>query len=83
MKTLLLAAAAAAFVALSPAGASAAPINATPIAAAQDAGVTQVHWRGGHRHGGWNRGYHRNYGWQRHHHRHYGWAQPRFRAYYY
>ncbi len=82
MKTLLLAAAAAAFVALSPVGASAAPINATPIAAAQDAGVTQVHWRGGHRHG-WHRGHHRHHGWYRHHHRHYGWAHPRFRAYYY
>ena len=84
MKTLFLAAAAAAFVALSPVGASAAPINATPLAAAEDAGVTLAHyWGGGGRGYGWNRGYQRNYGWQRHHHRHHGWAQPRFRAYYY
>lgn len=87
MKTLILAAAAAATLALSPLGASAAPLNPAPIAAQDDAGVVQTHYWGGRGYGngwGYGRGYHR--GWYRHHHRHYGYGYgyaPRFRSYYY
>lgn len=84
LKGLALAAAAAGFVALAPVGATAAPLNPAPITAQDDAGVTQVHWRGHHRHGGWHRWHrHRHHHWHhRHHHRHYGYY-PRFRSYYY
>lgn len=85
LKGLALAAAAAGFVALAPVGASAAPINPTPLAAQDDAGVTQVHWYGHRRHGGWHRWHrhrHHHYWHRPYHHRHYGFY-PRFRSYYY
>lgn len=92
LKGLALAAAAAGFVALAPAGASAAPINPAPLAAQDDANITLAHYWGGggygyghrywgHRHHGWH--HHRRHHWHgHHHHRHYGFY-PRFRAYYY
>lgn len=85
LKGLALAAAAAGFVAIAPVGASAAPINPTPLAAQDDAGVTQAHYWGGGGYG-YGRRFHRHrhhhWGHRHYHHRHYGFY-PRFRSYYY
>lgn len=85
MKSLVLAAVATALLALSPVGASAAPINPTPLAAQDDAGITQAHYWGGGGGYGYGRRWYRprhNYWQPRHHHRHYGFY-PRFRSNYY
>lgn len=82
MKSFAIAAAAALLYLTPVGGASAAPLAPAPAVSTENADVTLVGHRHGHRHHGWrhHRGHH--HGWHHHHRRHHGWHHHHHRRHY-